>query len=379
MNENICYYPWVGIDIGVQHDFRPCCKYSTVIANTLEDYLASDELAQLKQDFLDGKKPEGCSRCWKDEAVQVESKRQRDWKYIFDEVVPDLSKIKALSVPFGNICNLACRSCKSYASSRWLPEEQKLKEVFPETKSWPHNRYYAEENFLSNIKSISDDLILIEVPGGEPFVTGTETHLEYLDYLIEHNAKNITIHYTTNCTIMPDERFWERWSKFKKIDMQLSIDGTGKVYEYTRWPGNWSEVYDNIKTYQKKQKLYSNFQISISHTLSIFNVLYIDDFLKWCRDEQLPKPYVGMVFRPEYYSVSILDKKTKEYLSNKLVDPHAQQVLSYMTGEDNQYLLEKAFKYIITIDEHRNQKFSESLPEFYNVLKDTCSVLGKLP
>jgi hypothetical protein len=32
-----------------------------------------------KQDFLDGKKPEGCSRCWKDEAVKVESKRQRDW------------------------------------------------------------------------------------------------------------------------------------------------------------------------------------------------------------------------------------------------------------------------------------------------------------
>jgi hypothetical protein len=42
MNQNICYYPWVGIDIGMQHDFRPCCKYSNIIANTLEDYLASD-------------------------------------------------------------------------------------------------------------------------------------------------------------------------------------------------------------------------------------------------------------------------------------------------------------------------------------------------
>ena len=272
-----------------------------------------------------------------------------------------------------------CRSCRSYASSRWLPEEQKLKEVFPETRSWPHNRYYAEENFLENIKSISDNLILIEVPGGEPFVTGTETHLEYLDYLIEHNAKNITIHYTTNCTIMPDERFWSRWNKFKKIDMQLSIDGTHKVYEYTRWPGVWSEVYDNIKSYQNKEKEYTNLQLSISHTLSIFNIFYVDDFLQWCRDEQLPKPFIGMVFRPDYYSVNILSKNTKEYLSNKLIDSHSQQVLSYMIGEDNQKLLENAFKYIITLDEHRNQKFSESLPEFYNLLKDTCSVLGKLP
>jgi hypothetical protein len=75
----------------------------------------------------------------------------------------------------------------------------------------------------------------------------------------------------------------------------------------------------------------------------------------------------------------MLSKDTKAYLQNKLVDPHSQQILSYMTGEDNQHLLEKAFKYIITLDEHRNQKFSESLPEFYTVLKDTCSVLGKLP
>lgn len=379
MNENICYHPWVGLDIGVQHDFRPCCKYSDMVAYTLEDYLASPVIDKLKQDFLDGKKPEGCSRCWKDEELGVESKRQRDWRHIFNEQVPDLTTFKAICIPFGNICNLACRICKSYASSKWAAEEQKLKSKFPETKIWPHNRYYAEENFLKNIKSVSEHLILIEFLGGEPFVTGVDEHLEYLDFLLEHNPENLTVHYTTNCTIMPDERFWERWSKFKKIDMQLSIDGTDKVYEYGRWPAKWSDVYSNIKIYQQREKQYSNFELSICFTLSIFNVFYVDDFLQWCRDEQLPKPFIGMLFRPDYYGVSILDKKTKDYLCSKLKDPHAQQVLSYMTGEDNQHLREKAFQYIMIVDEHRNQKFSESLPEFYNVLKDTCNVLGKLP
>ena len=379
MNEHICYYPWVGLDIEVQQDFRPCCKYKNMLAKNLPDFLASDERKQLQQDFLDGKKPEGCSRCWQDEASGILSKRQRDWVTVFNETEPDLNSFKVLSVPFGNICNLACRTCKSYASSRWLTEEHKLKKVFPETKSWPHNRYYAEPDFLKNIKSVSDDLILIEMPGGEPFVSGIEEHLEYLDYLIEHNAKNITIHYTTNCTIMPDERFWERWSKFKKIDMQLSIDGIGKVYEYTRWPGVWSEVYENIQHYKQKRKDYSNLMLSISHTMSIFTVFYVDEFIEWCRVEELPKPYIGMVFRPDYYSVDVLSKETKEYLCSKLTDPHSVQVLNYMNTLDNQHLLEKTFKYIITLDEHRNQKFSESLPEFYTVLKDTCSVLGKLP
>ena len=379
MNEHICYYPWVGLDIEVQQDFRPCCKYKNVLAKNLPDFLASDERKQLQQDFLDGKKPEGCSRCWQDEASGILSKRQRDWVSVFNETKPDLNSFKVLSVPFGNICNLACRTCKSYASSRWLTEEQKLKKVFPETKIWPHNRYYAEPDFLKNIKSVSDDLVLIEMPGGEPFVSGIEEHLEYLDYLIQHNAKNITIHYTTNCTIMPDERFWERWSKFKTINMQLSIDGTGKVYEYTRWPGVWSEVYENIQHYKQKRKENSNLILSISHTMSIFTVFYVDEFIEWCRVEELPKPYIGMVFRPDYYGVDVLSKETKEYLCKKLTDPHSIQVLNYMNTLDNQHLLEKAFKYIITIDEHRKQKFSESLPEFYNVLKDTCTVLGKLP
>jgi hypothetical protein len=178
---------------------------------------------------------------------------------------------------------------------------------------------------------------------------------------------------------MPDERFWERWSKFKKIDMQLSIDGIGKVYEYTRWPGVWSEVYENIQHYKQKRKDYSNLMLSISHTMSIFTVFYVDEFIEWCRVEELPKPYIGMVFRPDYYSVDVLSKETKEYLCSKLTDPHSVQVLNYMNTLDNQHLLEKTFKYIITLDEHRNQKFSESLPEFYTVLKDTCSVLGKLP
>ena len=379
MNENICYHPWVGLDIGAQHDFRPCCKYSDVVAYDLEDYLASTVVDKLKQEFLDGKKPEGCARCWKDEELGVESKRQRDWRHIFNEQVPDLTKFKAICVTLGNICNLACRICKSYASSKWVVEEQKLKKVFPDTKIWPHNRYYAEENFLKNIKSVSEHLILLEFLGGEPFVTGIDEHLEYLDYLIEHNPENLTLHYTTNCTIIPDERFWERWIKFKKVDMQLSIDGTEKVYDYNRWPAKWAEVYPNIKIYQQKEKIYDNIELSICFTLSIFNVYYVDDFIQWCRDEQLPKPFIGMLFRPDYYGVSILDKKTKDYLCEKLKDPHSKQVLSYMTGEDKQYLLEKAFQYIMTVDEHRNQKFSESLPEFYNVLKDTCSVLGKLP
>lgn len=378
MDDHFCYYPWVNIDINEQRNYRPCCKYNNLIANNLRDYQNSPELAQLKQDFLDGKKPEGCVRCWRDEDAGVESNRQRYWKTTLEETVPDLDKLKSLSMPFGNICNLTCRTCKSYSSSKWLNEDKKLKKHFPEHKVWPHNKYYQTSNFLEEAKSLSKHLVLLEIPGGEPFLTGLDVQLEYLDFLIEHNAHNITLHYTTNVTLFPQPELWERWSKFKKVDIQLSIDGIGSVFEYTRYPGNWDEVYINIKKYQQKQKENDNIHLSISHTVSALNIFYLDKFIQWCRDEELPKPYLGTVHKPAHFNTKILSKETKKYLTNWLTQSDTLPVIAFMNSEDNQNLLEIMLKYVTIVDGYRNQKFSESMPEYYELLKSTCNVLSKL-
>lgn len=378
MSDNICYYPWVNIDINEQRDYRPCCKYNNVIAKNLKDYQNSKELENLRQEFLEGKKPAGCARCWKDEDSGVESNRQRYWKTTLEETIPDLDKIKSLSMPFGNICNLTCRTCKSYSSSKWLAEDTKLKEHFPEINLWPHNKYYQDPAFLEEAKSLSKHLVLLEIPGGEPFLTGLDVQLEYLDFLIENNAHNIILHYTTNATIFPQPELWERWSKFKKVDIQLSIDGTGSVYEYTRYPGNWEEVYSHIKQYQQKQEENNNIQLSISHTVSAFNIFYLDHFIKWCRNENLPKPYLGTVHKPVHFTTKVLSIETKKYLTKMLTEPESLPVVAFMNSEDNQNLLETMLKYVTLVDGYRNQKFSESMPEYYETLKSTCNVLSKL-
>jgi len=372
MSEHICYLPWVGLDISPQGDYKPCCKYENTISTTLDNYLVSDELNNLKASFLAGEKPAGCSRCWKDEDSGLVSKRQLDWRYLLKESVPNLTEFKSISLPFGNTCNLACRTCKSYASSRWLAEEKKINNHFP-TKMFPHNKYYQDSKFLDKMKELCKNIELLEIPGGEPFITGVEEQLEFLDHLIEHNANNIVLHYLTNATTMPDERFWDKWKHFKKVEIQLSIDGIGKVYEYTRWPGDWHETYANIKEYQKHWK--DNIQLSISHTVSIFNVFYLDEFIEWCKGEGLPNPYLGLVSRPDQYSITTLSKDTKDYLSKHL---NTTNVVQYMNANDHSFLLDKTLNYVTMIDEHRKQKFSEYMPEFYNILKRTCNVLGHL-
>ena len=100
----MCYYPWVGLDITPQGEYKPCCKYENIVANSLEEYLASEEIANLKQNFLDGKRPSACRRCWKDEDAGILSKRQMDAQT--DLSCIETESYKTISLTFGNTCNL---------------------------------------------------------------------------------------------------------------------------------------------------------------------------------------------------------------------------------------------------------------------------------
>ena len=374
----MCYYPWVGLDITAQGEYKPCCKFDIRVATNLDDYLNSNILADVKSAFLRGERPEPCKRCWNDEDAGIKSKREFDWENVFHYQEPDITKYKTISLPFGNTCNLTCRTCKSYASSKWLREEKKLKEHYPEINLFPHNQYYKDTEFIDKIKSLSDEIVLLEIPGGEPFITGIEEQLDFLDYLISHNSKNMEIRYMTNATTLPDNRFWDKWQHFKKIDIQLSIDGIEKVYEYIRYPGNWNEVYNNIKFYQHKQKEYANIKLSVSNTISIFNIFYLDQFIDWCHKEELPEPYLGLVSKPEHFSITCLSTETKKYLNQHLVNELTVPIKSYMNSRDDSHLLDKTCDYVILVDEYRNQKFSQHLVEYSNILKQVCNKMDKL-
>ena len=363
MNENFCYHPWVGLDITPQGEFKPCCKYSNPVANTLDDYLNSHELAQLKEQFLAGGSPSACKRCWDDEDAGILSKRQLDWKYVFEEVAPATDSFKVLSLPFGNSCNLACRTCSSYASSGWIAESKKL-----QIPIFKHQRFYQDTAFINDIKNKCNGILHVEFPGGEPFIAGQAEHLEFLDYLLTQNPENISLHYMTNVTVFPQEELWSKWSLFKNVDIQLSIDGTAQQFEYLRYPGRWDEVVENVKKYMKYKK--ENIQISVSHTVSIFNVFYLPEFIKWCLQNQLGRPYLGLVADPDYFSIKCLPKNVKDKLTDRLTNFRLYSIIQYMNSEDLSHLFVNACNQIDKVDDLRNQNFKQIFPEFAQLLKE---------
>lgn len=371
--KHLCHHPWVGLDITPQGEFKPCCKYESIIDTSLSGYLNNKQLHQLRQEFLQGKRPSGCKRCWDDEDSGLPSKRQLDSKYIFQNQTPDWNSLKVLSLPFGNSCNLACRTCSTYSSSGWIAESKKLKKHLPDLVVYKHQKFYKDKQFIDQIKSLGSDLTHVEFPGGEPFLAGVSEHLDFLDFLIQCGSQNISLHYMTNATIVPDESFWHRWSKFKNVDIQLSVDGIDQHFEYLRWPGIWSQVYANIQLFQRKKT--SNIQISISHTVSILNVFYLPEFVKWCLQNKLGKPYIGMVSDPTIYSVKILPREIKKIIGDKLNRFMLQEVVTYMNSENLEHELDHAVKQIQIVDQQRGQNFADVFPEFYQLLKDNkCQI-----
>ena len=358
--------PWQGLDISPQGEYKPCCKFSTSIASSMEAYRSSKELAQLKESFLSGEKPVHCNRCWDDEAAGKQSKRQS-----VDELLNEVDfndEFKIVSFAFGNTCNLACRTCKSYSSSKWTIEATKLKAIFPEIRIYSHQKFYKDSILMAQLLDLTKNAVEYEFAGGEPFYSGMSEHTKFLEQLINHNPSQMTLRYITNATTFPNKNIFNYWKCFKHIDIQLSIDGTGDKFEYLRWPAKWDQVYENIKKYQMYQADHTNIQLSISHTVSILNVYYVEEFLEWIATENLPNPYLGLVARPDYFNIATLPDRVKEIVSAKLISNETSSVKRFLLSKHSQPQDSMFSKWISGVDGLRNQSYQKTFSEFANIL-----------
>jgi MoaA/NifB/PqqE/SkfB family radical SAM enzyme len=298
-----CYAPWANLDINPQGDIAPCCKYQfskgeskfNTQHHSLSEYANSDFLNSIKEKLALNQWPEGCNRCRIDEQNNIASMRQLNQQRWQDHYSGHWI---TASIAFGNTCNLKCLPCGSHSSSKWQKEYKKIYGIdFKPVK-------FYKENFVSSFIQSAPGLIHLDIPGGEPFISGVDEQKNLLRrYIQTQQSKEITLHYTTNATIWPEREWWELWSCFKQVEIQLSIDGVGNKNEYLRYPSNWQQVENNVRKYVRCGM--PTLQLSVSHTVSAYNIYYLDEFFRWCRTIGLPKPWLGRVHRPEHMRCTV--------------------------------------------------------------------------
>lgn len=366
-----CFAPWTNIDISPVGDISPCCKFLTStydqkfnIGNrTVQDYRNSNFLQAVQQEFQLGQWPKGCTRCQIEEENKIKSKRQLDferWQQHYTDYNLEQDGFITASIAFGNTCNLTCITCSPYSSSRWRHEYQTiyLKDI--------KNFHFYKNNFVQDFVQSAPQLIHIDIPGGEPFLSGVAEQKTLLQHYIDTDqARNIMLHYTTNVTTWPDQGWWDLWQHFKEIDMQLSIDGVGKRYNYIRYPGDWNQIQPNIQRYLGCQKL-PNFRLSVSHTVSAYNIYYLDEFFAWCYNTGLPAPWLGRVHSPAHMTPAVWCRAARKEIADKLnssqyPEVHAWAALIENT-DDSEHLAD--FKrYLQEHDRYRELNFKQVFPE----------------
>ena len=314
--------------------------------------------------MLQGEWPLGCERCRIEEQNNIASKRKLDnerWNNYYSQYDLGTGMFITASIAFGNTCNLKCITCGPFSSSKWQKEYLELhgKNVKP--------LHFYRAEFVDEFINYCPKILHLDIPGGEPFLSGVYEQQRLLSSLIEQGrSQEISIHYTTNGTVFPDQTWWELWKHFKEIDLQLSIDDTGDRFEYIRHHAIWQNVLENITEYQHKDRTIDNFRISVSCTVSAYNVAYLPEFFDWCREKQLPRPWLGKVHNPTYMRPGVWGGDAKHYIIDRLArhsNPDCHDWAKLLQSADDEKYFDEFVEKLEWHDTYRGLSFKDTFPE----------------
>lgn len=304
-----CNAPWVARFIHPTGRIAPCC------------YIVPTDIQKLKESFDNGIKSPACSYCWMAEKNNVHSPRLD-----YDNLLGDT--VTHLTINLGNYCNAECIMCNGNTSSS--------------RNSWA--QLHSPTEFKINVitEALADDFNFLEYPdlttltliGGEPAIHPTT--IKILDQLIEKDlAKNIGISLNTNASRLSNILL-AKLRCFKSISVTLSIDGTGKYFEYQRRPLKW----DQVKVIAEQWMEISE-NIVINYVVTAISIWSFNDFILWFTN--LPKaihdkqPQISMVhvspMEHSYLTLAILtDYQKQQWILEAIDHPVKQDIIHILTS-----------------------------------------------
>lgn len=333
-HETFCVLPWVSLETSPIGTVRPCClaedeitnsagkKYS-LLTTDLHEIHHSKYMQKLRQQFVDGKQPDTCKKCWNEERSGRTSKRMHTLNRLEHivtdtEWTADAKPLVFIDFKLGNICNLKCRICGSWSSSTFAAEEVKFegKDSFHyqmlKEGAWPRRN----QKFWTEIDKLMHQVRYLEFTGGEPFMI--QEHFQLLQRMVDKGiAYNVEIHYNTNGTQFP-ERAEEIWKNFKLVEIAFSIDDVGPRFEYQRANALWAEVNTNIDQFEAMRDRNTNIQLQVCSTVNVFNVMYLEGLANWIDKRSFDFVYWNMLHEAYYHSVSTLPERAKRLACVKL-------------------------------------------------------------
>ena len=377
-----CILPWISIEATPMGTMRACCLTTNEIpdmnlkTHTLEDGFTSNYMVDLRSTFRDDKQPGQCRNCWREEDAGKKSKRQymlEKFKHI--EVDWDNVKhgqgLQFLDLKLGNICNLKCRICGSWSSSKWAQEEldysndpkNHIARKWLRDGQWPRK----SKEFWTQLDEILPQVKYFEFTGGEPWMI--KQHFDLLQRAVDRGfAKDIDVHYNTNTTQFPKDP--TIWRHFKHIQIAFSVDNTEERFEYERYGAKWNRANINIKKVNAlRDELNYPITTQLCTTWNVQNIYYMDEVLTWAETMNFNSIHFNLMHDPWEFSLSCIPSIAKSQVMlylQKMQVKHSKyandiialkQIVVHAPNDTNP---EDLHNKIRRTDLYRNQNFAQS-------------------
>lgn len=369
-----CLAPWHSILVRFNGDIVPdgvyTNRYGNILTQELPNILNSITAYNTKDSIRSGVLPEECSQCIKKESV-VGHSRRLFFRDILNPMVENngydysnnFHDIRFLEFNMSNICNLKCRMCNGISSSAWVKEEIKLNELNPKYQRPVNHPEFGYRNLSDEIvdrlfsyPEYFKNLSYVSIKGGEPYMEPANKKI--LKRLIELGiSKNITLDVTTNGTIV-DTEFHDLAKQFKHTKWTVSLEATGKLYEYIRGGKNFTfeQLQDNINEYRIFDR------IIIAVTVMTYNVCQLYNIQNWydrVKKDNFSIYYNNVVATPNYLNPRILPNEilqTGKELNNI-------ETINYTQDPTLSYLLPTFIDFTRDLDNIRGTDVLEVCPE----------------
>ena len=263
----------------------------------------------------------------------------------------------------GNLCNLSCNFCGTYASSRYFSESIKLKEVINEN---PLIQIKTNEKVLKELPDILSKTSELKLVGGEPLMS------EYTYKFIEMIPKpeNVIIRIITNAT-QNVNYFINLVDKFKKVIINVSIEGYQEVNDYIRYPSKWNIIQENVK----KLKTIKNNKIEFISTINAITIGKLYEVIENLCIKQNEDCTIGGIVTNNFYSINSIPDDIKDiYLNlyyskinkyNSLGKEQAKEIIKYLENNTyNEQDMIKMIQHIKRRDKLRNTNMLDLFPEW---------------
>jgi len=366
-----CAIPFYHIYGSASGDIVPCCEAQETIMNSsgsnIIDTWNNQTYKNLRQQLIKGEYPEACKVCWHNEKNGIHSNRLSMFnhaEYAHAKNIQTVNEDGSVNLPptfvelkVSNFCNLHCKMCSPLSSYKrtsidgdilqkfsdaWKADLENPKKLFDDLCNWPELWQHVET---------------LQFSGGEPIIN--DEHYKLIESIPKEYKKNIRLRYATNLTYLKFKKYdlIDIWSKFKHVNIKVSIDGLYDVYNYIRLGANWNDVINNINILIQNKP--DHIHVATGLTVQVYNVFQVPEYYDFFNDYKLSFCDSFLLQTPKYLNIGVFPDKWKDKLIKKLSSHWHDRSKAY-----SDYLQKNSAN-----DKIRN-KFYEYTREFENKYPD---------